>query len=371
MKKDVYVLLFSLFAFYFSTAQQAIEVPQTQNSILTKKTAQWCPPCGGWAWNFYEDMITEDPANVLLMTAQIPGGSSSASIKIETETSGAITNNFGSGSSRPLIYLNNDNQGVLSQNVSAKKADILTKISDYAAQIPVVQTGLKAEFTPTELVISTSSKFFQPANGNYSLGIYSITKSIVADQAGQSGNSGEHKNVIGDELTGKPFGNIFVTGEIVEGREIAGQISVPLAELPELNNLVVATIIWEEKDGDYTMINTNFTDVFEEFKEQEMQDTTTTSIFRSIVPKSLRVYPTQLLNNGDLTVEFDLKHNTNDVSVDLYSISGQQLENIYQGTLVAGKQQFNWQPNAQFVAGIYVLKIAIEDQLITQQIILE
>ena len=311
----------------------------------------------------------------MLITAQIPGGSSSATIKIETETSGAITSNFGSGSSRPLIYLNDDNQGVLSFNGPEKKVDILAKIETYADQLPIVQTGIQAEFNETELVINTNSKFFQQATGDYLLGIYTVYKEIEADQSGRSGSTSTHKNVIGDELTNNPFGTDLAGGEIAKDTEVQTEIKVPLADLPELNNLIIATIVWEDLGGRFSMVNTNFTTNFVEQQQEEPQDTTTTSTgntFRFADVRDLVVFPNgvSLEQTDRVNLQFELGQSYDDVRVQVFGLDGKQITNIFSGFLDKGIHQFSWNPTGNLNGGMYTFKLKIGGEAVVRKIIL-
>ncbi len=44
MKRFLYLIILV----FLSTWVYAQEVPETQKSLIIKRTATWCPPCGGW-----------------------------------------------------------------------------------------------------------------------------------------------------------------------------------------------------------------------------------------------------------------------------------------------------------------------------------
>ncbi|HHB79571.1 MAG TPA: hypothetical protein ENK85_10105, partial [Saprospiraceae bacterium] len=62
MKKILLLLL----AVGISYLAQAQEVPQTQSSLIIKKTASWCPPCGGWGWDLFEQLIDDNDSQAIL-----------------------------------------------------------------------------------------------------------------------------------------------------------------------------------------------------------------------------------------------------------------------------------------------------------------
>jgi len=81
MKK---VLLPICFFFAFLTAQ-AQEVPEVQKTLISKISADWCPPCGTWAWDLFHDLVNDNDNQAVLMAVHHSGG-------LETPTSNAFAN---------------------------------------------------------------------------------------------------------------------------------------------------------------------------------------------------------------------------------------------------------------------------------------
>lgn len=38
---------------------QDIDVPRVKKTFIVKLTADWCGPCGGWGWQWFDSMIHE------------------------------------------------------------------------------------------------------------------------------------------------------------------------------------------------------------------------------------------------------------------------------------------------------------------------
>ncbi len=363
------LILVGLTSFLF--AQGNIEVPQSQNSVVTKKTAQWCPPCGSWAWSFYEDLLSANPDNTLLLSAQIEGGSSDADTKIETLTSAAITENFGDGNARPRFYLNNDNQGVLSFNRSEKQTEILEKIALYAEQLPIAQAGIRAEYSDTNLVVSTNTKFFQATEGRFYLGVYTVEKLVTADQAGRSGDS-EHKNVLKNEFTGQPFGTELAMGDVAINTEYPLRVQLPLADIPALNNLIVATIIWKEEGEQKEILNTNFTETFTEQQEAPDTTTTTATVFTRAEVKNFTVYPSNIVLGQRVPVNINLRlaEPSRPIALAIYNLAGQKVADVFQGHLGTEQGIFNWQPSPNLTEGLYIVKLSVGHEVHAKKIIL-
>ena len=46
------------------------EVMEVQQTLLTKRTATWCPYCGTWGWGFFEDLIEDNEEKAVLIRPQ-------------------------------------------------------------------------------------------------------------------------------------------------------------------------------------------------------------------------------------------------------------------------------------------------------------
>jgi len=63
------------------------EAPQTQSALVTKISATWCPPCGGWGWDLFHDLVVDNEAKATLLAVHHSGN-------LLTPTSGALADNF-------------------------------------------------------------------------------------------------------------------------------------------------------------------------------------------------------------------------------------------------------------------------------------
>lgn len=62
MKKIFLLSTFILFTITIFNAQN-VEIPTTQNPVIIKVSASWCSTCGGWGWNFFEDIYEDNHEN--------------------------------------------------------------------------------------------------------------------------------------------------------------------------------------------------------------------------------------------------------------------------------------------------------------------
>ena len=249
------LLTLSFLCLAITLSAQQIEVPQQKYSLVTKRTATWCPHCGNWGWTLFENLLADNSSKALMIAAHYSGD-------LMNPTASAITSNFG-GFGQPLFYLGNENQGVSSSNIDDKREEIKSKINDAFNSSPTAQTGMLLVNNGDQLDVYTKTRFFQNADGDYYVGVYLIEKTVMHYQSGQ-GQDADHKNVLRDHLTEDTFGKLISEGSISAGAESSFQVSYPLDGTYDLGNIRIATILWKKDGGSYKVVNTNFSDNFVE-----------------------------------------------------------------------------------------------------------
>ena len=111
MNRNIFILLiFSVFSIVLQA--QEITVPQTQRPLITKRTASWCPNCGGWGWTFFRNVMDDNNGKAVFFANHYDGIHTSP-------TTLALATNFG-GVSQPLFFLNNTNQSVSSGSTATQ-----------------------------------------------------------------------------------------------------------------------------------------------------------------------------------------------------------------------------------------------------------
>ena len=89
------------------------DVPEVQQSLITKITATWCPNCGGWGWTFFENIYDDNADKALLIAAHYSG-------ELQTSVSSDFADNFNI-SYQPFFILGNENQNVNGETVSWRR----------------------------------------------------------------------------------------------------------------------------------------------------------------------------------------------------------------------------------------------------------
>lgn len=249
--KLLYTLLITCFTLSVSFGQNV------KRPLITKRTATWCPSCGGWGWTFMKDIIDEVEGDALVLSTHFSGD-------LQDQLNVDIANAFG-GSGQPQFFLNGVNQGANSGNTADKLTQIRESVTAINEETPEFIIQLEAEYgfnQDGEIAIYAKTKVIPEASlndGVYSLGVYLVRDDINGPQSGQSGLV-DHYKVISRNMTSSSFGDEF-PGDTGPAEDIT-YILFHDTDI-DMTRTQVATIIWKDIDGQKEVVNTLSSDITE------------------------------------------------------------------------------------------------------------
>ncbi|MBP6397182.1 MAG: T9SS type A sorting domain-containing protein [Saprospiraceae bacterium] len=229
-------------------------VTDVQTTLITKRTADWCPYCGSYGWQFttqLKPMLVDKDA--IMWNVHHSGG-------LATNTSKAIASNIG-GVGQPLIYLNTetDDIGLTAGNVSAKVNEVAQLVDDLALFGAIIGMGGEAKVNPANtLTAKAKIEFYDSAeSGEFYVGMYTVKKNLVAFQQ-SVGQNAVHHAVLDQSLTTGFFGNKVATAPITQGAifETTATLENLVLHNGKLEDTKVVMVIWNKvAGGKYIFIN--------------------------------------------------------------------------------------------------------------------
>lgn len=351
MKTPLLLSFLLLATFGLFAQEEAITAPQNQQSLITKRTATWCPNCADdSAWGLKNRLIV-DLANQALVIA---GHHSSAS-RLYSPAAKDLIDNFQITFSQPAFYFNNESVG---RGGSQTESDIKQKVSTAISQGPTAQTGLRLIYDEAQnlLEVQSRSTFFSGASGTYYLGYYLVEKSVIETQSALS-SAADHKNVLREAISDGSFGELLTNGSIDANANFDASKQYQFSEPFLTANFLVLAILWEQNEsGGYDFVNLNTSDNFtsrvvsktygiEALNEYQIQPTVTQSTSQAVI---------------------DLDRALPNATLSIYNWQGQLLQQVFQGNLNAGQHQFSLNV-AQ--AGTYIVTLQSGQQVSTQRLI--
>ena len=99
-----------------------------------------------------------------------------------------------------------------------------------------------------------------------------------------------------------------------------------------------------------------------------IKDSTSTLITGNNIPKEFKLYPPYPNPfNPICTIQLDIPKNDN-IDLTIYDIYGNNIYNIYKGTIIPGKYKFTWDAS-KFSSGIYLVRIIANQQYSTKKVV--
>lgn len=235
----VYILLF-----FNIVALQSQELDWTQRSLITKKSATWCPYCGTWGWQLYDNLLNNfSDSEAILWTHHYSGD-------LMNPIGNAMAENF-KASSQPVFFVNNTN-AYANSDINTSFNNIKNYVTANNSNSTVI--GLNSE------IVLTNSKVDVMINFELSEDIpdaeiygaaYFVEKSKIANQSGQGSNA-NHKNYLVSPI-GDNFGNLV---GVVESNQVYNvMLSGDLPAEFDKSNYIVDVIVWNKVDDTYRFVN--------------------------------------------------------------------------------------------------------------------
>ncbi|HOY12889.1 MAG TPA: hypothetical protein PLY70_07095 [Saprospiraceae bacterium] len=239
-------VIFCLLLAQFSFAQN---YKSSQSTLVIKKTADWCPFCGSYGWDFFHGLYTDVKNNpdAILIAMHYSGG-------LQNATSLEITNNFNL-QGQPVFLVNNADILVNSSNVNTKITQVKSTISSNGQLVSPIGVDLSLFKTGNNFTATISAKANQDLNGvNTFAGLYLVRNNLVHNQSGRN-TSAVHinvleKNLIAESTWGKPL----FTGNIAKNNTTS--VDVPIPSFATSADLKLLLIVWNKlPNGSYAFLN--------------------------------------------------------------------------------------------------------------------
>lgn len=352
--KNLFTLLL-LSGLIFQLNAQEIEVEPTQLTLVTKRTADWCPPCGAWGWSTFDGILEDNGNRAIALTLHY-----SSSDFFYTPTAQDLISNMDGSPGRPGFIVNEEVLPLF--NESAVRDAVKERVDANFGSQPVAQTGLLATIHPetNAITVNTKTKFFQSGSGEYYLSLFFVTKSVIAYQASQ-GNNADHKNVLVTELGGNTFGELIAEGEVAADATFDKSYTLQPEELGDLDNVKFVTVLWKKEGDNYHTVNTNFTDDIEEEMISSLDETAKNGGFA--------ILPNIITNSAQ--IELTLNEKVNGAEIAIFDINGKKVNTLFSGNLDVGVQHLEIKRSDVAASGIYFVQLRTATQQWSKKVFFE
>jgi len=227
---------------------ETLTVEKKNSVLIAKHTWTGCGPCGGWGFNNFDNLMTNEPNEV--------------HIAFKRGNVGPYDNNaiydffqdeFGIPGATPTFHNNLDAQ--LSVGQARTIMDGIGVVAN--ANYEMVRDG-------NTVKLNTTTQFFQDVEGTFTIAPYLILDNLIANQAGHpDGANTAHKKVPVD--IAKPlgvaqpnyYGYTIAEGSVKNGYKVNLECEVAVdASIPTDDISFALMIFRNHGDGTYSLVNT-------------------------------------------------------------------------------------------------------------------
>jgi len=238
--KKILLSLSALVAFGTGVQAQAINVPESHNTLVMKATADWCGPCGSWGWTQTQALIDAHAAGTLRALTVATHTSSSTTASLNVSYSSTYRTNLDAdytGIPSFLVGNKNLNQG--------NTATVTAEVTSATAMAPTVNVGFMPKWKGDSLIVDIKTKFFKAATGEYWVGVFLLEHDITAYQNGQ-GATAKHHNIMRATPGQGAFGTKLSASTFTAGQEITGKVAFKADAVWNKAEIQVFTMVWKK-----------------------------------------------------------------------------------------------------------------------------
>ena len=228
----------------------AQEFKTKQTTLVIKKTADWCPFCGLYGWDYfkglYDNVKTDE--NAILIAMHYSGG-------LQSNAALQITNNF-DAPGQPVIIVDNKDILLNTDNTNAKITETRTAIQNNAGRNAAIALDLdlvKINAAKFSIILRAKAALDLTGVETY-VGLYKVQNNVIHNQASRS-STASHINVLqGAFHAGSVWGLPLFTGNVLKGAEMT--TSVELESFATSTDTKILAIVWiKGPNGKYSFLN--------------------------------------------------------------------------------------------------------------------
>ncbi len=262
--KQLFSLILILALGFNSYAQTPV---QTNKSLLIESSAAWCGPCGQNGAPFYEAMIS-DPysSNKTIFVSMHPSwytakDSNSENYTLFSKVCDDWATEVDPWGFFPTFSLNFIDHSVMYTYGTEIYNALMSARDSFSAIATVASTGFTFKRTGNTISVTTRTKFWQNASGDYYVGAYILEDSVVHEQTAYGGvplGIDTMRYVMRASMDGNSWGDEIVNGSVKAWQFFNKSFTYTVTDPTwDVTKLKVIVVLFQKTGGTYTYVNAN------------------------------------------------------------------------------------------------------------------
>lgn len=298
-------IVLSLFFASFILSAFSQSTSASQKTLITKRTATWCPNCGTWGWDLAKGIEELNNPNAILIRAHYSGD-------LESQVADDITKNF-NALYQPEFYINEDRQSVGSTNWSSMIAGFESTINENAGKEANVSFSLLSTVNEDTISTDVTVEVLNNVSGEYYLALYLLEDGVIANQA-SLGAETTHNSILRRSLSGESFGSQIFNGAADAGSSASTSQTLYLdGESLGNRNFRVLAIVWKKEGDSYLVENLHSTSVDQFSSTKSIAKLNTFVAFQAA---------------GSLNLSFEMEEDSYNGKIQIHGIDGRKISSL-------------------------------------------
>ena len=224
--------------------------PQTHMPLIIKKTATWCPYCGGWGWELQKELEERNDKNVVILQVH-----SSEASELYNSAAKELLDSLPVAAAIPFWYVNGERCFDYHISVNMNRALINQQIDSTFDEPALAGIAYEFDLHGDTLDVETTVEFFEDTSGIFYLSAWIVEDGVYAFQNGLENEEPYHSHVLRGSMTPSVFGEVCADGLIQADDLYKNSFSMLLDTGYRLHQTYLAFAIWKLESGGYKFIN--------------------------------------------------------------------------------------------------------------------
>lgn len=337
-----------LFASLFVVTNAFTQRIPANKPFIVKATSTECNVCGLRAWTDFKDVVDKYGKDAVVMAVHPLDES-----QLFSNTAMEIMDNKPSFFGTPSLFINEE------FHFNDWFIGIRDFIGPFQERRVLVHPEVDFQIKGNELSVEVNMEFLHKTNRPHYVSAYVVEDHVRAFQNNRLPDD-LHSKVLRTHLGENTFGVLLSETDILANQKFTNTFTLELDPEWNIENIEIATVIWEKRGETYHVINSN--------KALESSFSTSVNILEQAnVQLSLR--PTILSNIS--TVIVDLPTVQTDLDVMIVNTLGQSVKTIFTGNLPQGVTNFDLNRNDFSASGLYFLVIEKDGSRLVEKVVVK
>jgi hypothetical protein len=331
-----------------SISLSAQTVKKEQRTLLTKRTATWCPYCGQWGWTMMKNMVNDNLTKSIIIGSHYSGD-------LNSDAADELDDILG-GSGQPVFFANNTNLRVNSGNISAKRTEVKQLVDNNFATSPVVNAGIEVYEKSGDLEVKVKTEFFESTSGEFYIGVLILENEVKNYQASQ-GPDALHPYVLRESIMGVT-GELITSGSVSAGETFSFSYDYSPNAKWNRDSLHFAAVIWEKNSGQFEFVNGISTNDIKVSTSTHSQDNVSNFTVRPSILSDISTIDLSMTETGAVVIK-------------IYDLLGIEQSKVFDGVLPRGQHRFDLKRDQVGRNGLYLISMEVNGDVITKRLMVK